>query len=269
MKRHLALPTSCKLAVALICALFLVNSPAQAQGWGTIKGKVVWDGGDVPEPEKANVDKDQPHCLSKGAIFKDEIVVNKKNKGVRWVLVWLTDPKTAKNPKFVPPIHPSLKEVKGPVEIDQPCCIFEPRVIGMRTGQGLVVRNSAPIPHNFKIDSIGGGPVANPLLPPGGKSEVEGFVPTTVPTLYTCSIHAWMKGYIGVFPHPYFAVTNEDGEFEIKNAPAGKFRLMVWQEKAGWVIIDPKNPVNRGKVIQVKSGDTTDVGSIPLKLAKD
>lgn len=255
------------VAVGLVAfgVTLLDAAAARAQGWGTLKGTVVFNG-EPPAPEKANVDKDQAHCLSKGDIFKNELVVNKKNKGVRWVLVWLTDPKDARNAKFVPPIHPSLKDFKKVVEIDQPCCVFEPRVLALRVGQTLVVKNSAPIPHNFKIDSIGGGPVQNPLIPAGGKAEVEGFVPKLLPTMYTCSIHAWMKGWIGTFPHPYFAITNEDGEFEIKNAPAGKFRLMVWQESAGWVIIDAKNPTNRGKIVEIKANAVTDAGKIPLSL---
>lgn len=246
--------------------LVLSSGQVHAQGgWGTIKGTIVYDG-TPPKNEKANVDKDQSHCLSKGDILRNELVVNEKNKGVRWVLVWLTDAKDPSNYKFVPPIHPSLKNPKKVVEIDQPCCVFEPRVIGIQTSQSLVVKNSAPIPHNFKIDSIGGGPVANPLIPAKGQSPpISGFLPKLIPTMYTCSIHSWMKGWIGTFPHPYFAVTDADGNFEIKNAPAGKFRLMVWQEKVGWVIRDAKNPRDRGKVIQIKPGETTDVGKVLLK----
>jgi hypothetical protein len=259
------------IVVALALAFGLSAGVANAQqGWGTIKGTVILDPAiqAIPANEKTNVDKDQAHCLSKGDILRNELIVNKKNKGVRWVLVWLTDPKDARNAKFVPPIHPSLKNPPKTVEVDQPCCVFEPRVMALQVGQDLVVKNSAPIPHNFKIDSIGGGPVQNPLIPSKGQATVQGFIPKLLPTMYTCSIHTWMKGWIGTFPHPYFAVTNEDGEFEIKNAPAGNFRLMVWQEKAGWVI-QGKTPQDRGKVIKVKAGGTTDVGKIPLKPLND
>lgn len=252
-------------ALALVVGL----SPASAQSWGTIKGKVVLDG-EPPEPKKANVDKDTDHCLSKGPIFTNELVVNKKNKGVRWVLVWLADPKTGggRNASFVPPIHPSLKDfAKNKVEIDQPCCVFEPRVMGVMAGQTVVVKNSAPIPHNFKIDSIGGGPVANPLTPPKGQAVIDGFKPKFIPTTYSCSIHPWMRGYIGTFAHPYFAVTNADGEFEIKNAPAGKFRLMTWQEEVGFVVV-PKTLKDPGQIIEIKANGTTDVGTIKMQPPK-
>src|SRR5262249_25020073 len=123
--------------------------------------------------------------------------------------------------------------------------------------------------HNFSITSIGEGPTTNPLIPPGGKVDIKGFKGKVIPTSYSCSIHTWMKGWIGTFSHPYFAVTDADGNFEIKNAPAGKFRLMVWQEKVGWVIINPKDAQDRGKVIDIKAGGTTDVGKVSLTLPKD
>jgi len=50
------------------------------------------------------------------------------------------------------------------------------------------------------------------------------------PISYKCSIHPWMSGYVRVFEHPYYAVTDDDGKFEIKNAPVGKFRIVFWHE---------------------------------------
>ena len=50
------------------------------------------------------------------------------------------------------------------------------------------------------------------------------------PIQYKCTIHGWMTGYVRIFDHPYYAVTDEDGKFEIKNAPAGKYRIVYWHE---------------------------------------
>ena len=50
------------------------------------------------------------------------------------------------------------------------------------------------------------------------------------PIQYKCTIHGWMTGYVRIFDHPYYAVTDENGKFEIKNAPAGKFRIVYWHE---------------------------------------
>jgi hypothetical protein len=269
MLRFVSKPGAALVALALVPTLFLAGSARSAgQEWGTVKGQIVFNGAKVPDNPKANVNQDKMHCLSKGDILKNELVVNKKNKGVRWTLVWLTGVDDPRGTRTIP-THPALAKVNGPVEIDQPCCIFEPRVLGMREGQTLIVKNSSPIAHNTNMNGGDKGPNINPLIPAGGQVKVEKVKARVLPLSYSCSIHGWMKGWIGVFKHPYFAVTDADGAFTIKNAPAGKYRLMAWQEAVGWVIINPKDPKDRGKVIEIKAGGTTDVGKIPLTLPKD
>jgi hypothetical protein len=242
---------------------------AAEQGWGSVTGQVVY-GAKPPYPknEPANVDKDKEHCLEKGPIAKNELVINEKNGGIRWALVWLTEADNPKSTKALP-THPSLKKMAKQVEIDQPCCIFEPRVLGMREGQELVIKNSASISHNTYMNGGALGPSINPLVPAKGQYvlQAEKIKARPIPLMYTCSIHAWMKGYIGVFKHPYFAVTDADGKFTIKNAPAGKYHLLIWHEQ-GWVIFNPRN-FARGKVIDIKANGTTDVGKIPFVPIKD
>lgn len=231
-----------------------------AQEWGTLKGRVVWAGGDAPAVEKVKVDKDQDHCLSKGDIASEKYVVNSKNKGVRWVFVWLVDPKDA---KAKIPVHPSLAEPsQKEVVIDQPCCKFEPHVLGLREGQILVAKNSSPVPHNVNLVSVGKNPSKNEIVPPGRAVKVEGWVAAVPPTLVKCDIHPWMMGYVRVFSHPYFAVTDEDGNFEMKNAPAGSWNLVVWQEETGWVTGDRK-----GVPVTIAAGENKPL-SIDLKPAK-
>jgi hypothetical protein len=255
-------------ALALAGAIVLAGATGgRAEGWGTIKGQVVWDGGAVPGPIKLNVDKDMEHCLSKGPIFKEDntFVVNPKNKGVRWAAVYLMSVEGFKKPI---PIHPSLKEIKKRViEIDQPCCKFEPHVLAMREGQTLVVKNSAPITHNVKLDGIP-GPSLNQILPPGKELKVEDLTARQMPISVACNIHPWMAGKLFVLKNPYFAITDEDGKFEIKNAPAGEYRLVGWQEGMGWVVGD-KTPNKMGQKITIKADGVTDVGKLPVKPSKD
>jgi len=260
----------CVIVVATtgLVALLAASTGLAAEGWGTVKGQVVWGPAALPEKVKANVDKDQAHCLSKGEIFIDAYVVNPKNKGVRWVLVWLVDPDLATKPL---PINPQAKEtvLKHKAVIDQPCCKFEPRVMGIMEGQKVVAKNSAPIPHNIFWQGGVLGPNSNDLLPANGEKEYDGMKSRLLPVPYTCSIHGWMKGYVGVFKHPYFAVTDEDGNFTIPKAPAGKYRLILWQETRGFVIQDPKNPKDRGIVIDIKADGTTDLGQVKLEPRKE
>lgn len=255
------------LAPVLATAFVLtVATSVRAEGWGTIKGKVVWDGGDAPKPIAVKVDKDQNHCLSKGPIYKEEYVVNPKNKGVKWVAVYLTSVDGVK--KDIP-VHPSLKAINKPVvEIDQPCCKFEPHMLALRQGQTLRVKNSAPVSHNVNITGGVRGPNLNQILPPGGKIEVKDVVARPTPIGFACNIHGWMSGKVFVLKNPYFAVTDENGNFEIKNAPAGDFRVVAWHEGMGWVLGD-KTPNKKGKKITIKDGGTTDLGKISLKPSKD
>jgi len=253
------------LAAAFVLAL---SAPAAMAEWSTIKGRIVWGEDKIPKVGDVAVTTDIKICEAKGKIAMQDLIINEKTKGVKYVLVWLGDPDDAKNAAFKPKIHPSLVKLGKDVEIDQPCCMFEPRVVGLREGQNLIVKNPATIAHNFSINSGTKGPNANPLIPVGGDpAKVKGFVAKPIPTPFSCSIHGWMKGYVGVFAHPYFAVTDADGKFEIKNAPEGKLRLLVWHEKAGWVIYN-NTTEERGKVIDIK-GKTTDVGELKLTLPKD
>ncbi len=263
MHRWFIKASSLAVAGAIVLA---AASAVRAEGWGTIKGQVVWGGGEVPKPVKLDVNKDQEHCLSKGPIFKEEYVVNPKNKGVRWTVVYLM---SADGFNKDIPIHPSLKEIKTKVvELDQPCCKFEPHVLAMREGQTLLVKNSAPVSHNVNITGGAKGPNLNPILPPGGKIKVEDIKARNLPITVACNIHPWMGGRIFVLKNPYFAVTDEDGKFEIKNAPAGDFRVVIWQEGMGWVVGD-KTPNRMGRKITIKNGEVTDLGKVPVKESKD
>jgi len=232
------------------------------KNWGTIKGQVVWSGDKLPDAPELKIDKDTEACLAKGKVFSEEWVVNKDSKGIRWVFVWLAneDPKDKKEL----PIHPARKEIKEKkVEIDQPCCMFIPHALGMREGQTLVAKNSAPVAHNF---NYGGHPLVNPgknvLMAPGGTVDIGDLrADERFPVSVGCNIHGWMKAYVRVFNHPYFAITDENGNFEIKDAPAGNWRLKIWHD-SGW----RGGAAGRdGEKITVKGGGVTDLGKLDMK----
>ncbi len=84
-----------------------------------------------------------------------------------------------------------------------------------------------------------------------------------------CTIHKWMNCWVRVFDHPYFAVTNEKGEFVIKDAPAGKFRLVVWQESVGWVVNENGKSGKLGIPIEIQADKTTDLGALKLTPGKE
>jgi hypothetical protein len=248
-------------ALTSISAFALAGS-AFAEDWGNIKGQVVSDSKSVPAPEKVNVNKDEQHCLSKGPILNDILMIDKDTGGVANVAVWLVP--VDKGAKI--PIHPDLKAVPKETKIiDQPCCMFVPRVTMMREGQTLIIKNPAPVPHNSRLSGKVNG-TKNPNLPPGGQIEFSGDTKLKAEEramLLNCDIHGWMGGRVYVFDHPYFALTGKDGTFEIKNAPAGKYKIYIQHEKAGWV---HKGKISAGQVIDIPAGKTLDLGKYDLKV---
>jgi hypothetical protein len=245
---------------------FLGAALAQGDGdWGTIKGRVIWGGDKIPPQLEIKLppeNQETAKCIqaNKNKLPPDETwVVNKDNKGLKNTFVWLVD---FNNPKAKTPVptHPSLKDAKDKqVEIDQPACHFIPYALALRESQTLLVKNSAAFTHNFKWT---GNPLTinngNVLLPPGASHPVT-LEADRLPVLVECNIHPWMKGYIRVFNHPYFAVTDENGAFEFKNAPAGKYRLMVWHGSGGW---KGGAAGNMGEPVDIKKADVTDLGAI-------
>jgi hypothetical protein len=256
--------SSCSLLLAL-CGLFLVSIGPAADDkadWGTVKGQIVFQGDKLPEPAELKVTKDEQHCLEKGKLHSENWVIHKENKGVANVLIWLV-PDPASGQKQLP-IHKDLQEIKDKeVIVDQPCCLFVPHVVGLRQGQELVAKNSSPIVHNIRWT---GHPLKNPggsvIIPKQNKHVIKDLKEQKLPLVIACDIHPWMKGYVGVFNHPYFAVTDPNGNFEIKLAPAGKCRLMVWQEAVGYRNGEKGKD---GEEITIKGGATTDLGKLGIK----
>ena len=241
----------------------LATGGAGDQEWGTIKGRVVWAGDSIPEPEKLDTSK-EPKCVAKdgGPVMSDKWLINPKNKGVRYVCVWLRTEED--NGKL--PIHPDLAKIADKdkeVVVDQPCCMFEPHGLALRTGQVLVAKNSSELGHNVDWSGIKqeGG---NTLVPPGGKLVIDKMKVTGYPIKISCGIHPWMKGWVWMFDHPYYAVTDADGNFEIKNAPVGKFRIVAWHDEAGW---RNQETLKKGDTIEIKPG-VNDVGSLEIKPRK-
>jgi hypothetical protein len=157
------------------------------------------------------------------------------------------------------PVHPSLKNIAHKeVEVDQPTCQFVPHALGMRQGQVLVAKNSSPVSHNINWTGIK-NPGGNVLVPAGQSHAIADLLADRIPLKLSCNIHPWMSAWVRIFDHPYFAVTDENGKFEIKLAPAGKYHLVTWEEAVGY------GPGGRlGMPIVIKGGADTDVGKIEL-----
>jgi plastocyanin len=170
------------------------------------------------------------------------------------VVVWLRPDNKEKDAKLTAEqIHPSDKARKAAmVAIDQPCCMFTPRITLARAGDTIVAKNSAPVAHNFSWSSANNGE-HNPIIPAGGEHKIGPLNSEVSPIPYKCTIHPWMNGYVRVFDHPYNAITDDNGNFTLANAPQGKFRMVVWHEKSGFL---GGRDGRFGTPIEIK-GDTT------------
>ena len=117
--------------------------------------------------------------------------------------------------------------------IENTGCRYAPRILAMQKGERLSVRNNDPklhIPHSYLNERtvfMLSLPFKSSILDATHKIRDAGILKLV------CDTHAWMLGYIHVFDHPYFAVSDDKGAFSIANVPAGTYTLKAWHEDAG------------------------------------
>jgi plastocyanin len=120
----------------------------------------------------------------------------------------------------------------GGAKLDQHGCRYTPHVFGLRVGQPLEIINSDPTLHNIHATPKN-NPEFNNGQPIQGMKMTHTFNNPEVMVPFKCDVHGWMNAYVGVVPHPYFAVTKEDGSFELKGLPPGTYTIEAWHERLG------------------------------------
>lgn len=119
-----------------------------------------------------------------------------------------------------------------PAKLDQSGCVYKPHVLGIMVNQELDVLNSDPMNHDVHEESRENEP-SNDNEPPRSDTVHRRFVHQEVWFPVTCGVHPWMRSYVAVVPHPYFAVTGPDGKYELKNVPMGRYLVETVHEKFG------------------------------------
>jgi hypothetical protein len=182
-----------------------------------IAGWVVYQG-TPPKPKAVNFGAERA-CAAlhsdKPPVY-ETLVVN-PNGTLKWALVGIRG--------NVPGTYPPPAK---PVVVDQVGCIFAPHVVGAVVGQEIEFRNSDPVSHNIR-GSPTRNSVFNQIFAPNSSSRSRLESPEVGIPL-KCDIHFWMSSYIHVFPHPFFAITGDDGSFVISGIPPGKYTLLAWHE---------------------------------------
>ena len=201
------------VGVATFCALAAANVSA-----ATIKGNVRYSGARV-EKKTFPVTIDQYLCGKEKEA--GDLVLSSAN-GIRNVVVSLQGvPNGSKAPANI-----------APAKMDQKQCVFVPRVVIVPVGGTVEFLNSDRLLHNVR----GGGKENPPFnrAQPHARTIAIGFKSPEVLRV-DCDLHSWMRGWIVVAEHPFYAVTNEEGEFVFENVPPGKYKLQAWQEILGRV----------------------------------
>jgi plastocyanin len=153
----------------------------------------------------------------------------------------------------------SLKGISGkstgaaaaPAVLDQKACEYSPVILAVQTGQKVTVKNSDPTLHNVHVVPTGGNKEMNQAQ--GPNAPELNYTPTAAENflMFKCDVHNWMYSWVSVFDHPYFAVTDKDGKYTIKDVPDGKYTLQVTHRKAA----PAATPMT--KEVEVKGGSIT------------
>lgn len=249
------------LATLILGTAAPAEPPTRQEGTGTIRGQFVWDGNDAPKLppliEKGDSSKKDANVCAVETLVDRSLVVDPESKGVRYAFVYLVSPSGTNAEKVE-----QLLEDHPEVEIDQKNCEFLPYCTPIHQDQKLIFKSSDPVAHNVRYQGFT-NPAQNIQLQPNGQLEAN-LVAERRPMPLKCDIHPWMSGWIMVFDHPYFAVTDEQGNFEIRGVPEGEQNLVIWQERVGYVTPGAA----KGLAVPVQAGMVTTVGPIKIEPAR-
>ena len=187
---------------------------------GTLTGKIIFTGA-APAPKTIDMGQD-PVCVTAGTEKTTEDVVVKDGKLAN-VFVYVKSGGAADKFSFNP---------TGDAVLDQKGCRYHPHVLGVMTKQNIKITNSDNTTHNIH-PSPSANQEWNQSQTAGAGPLEKSFARKEVLIPVKCNQHPWMKAYIGVLPHPFFAVSKDDGSYTIANLPPGEYTIAAWHEKYG------------------------------------
>lgn len=210
--------------------LFLGYKVTSVTNGGSVTGKVT-NADSVPFAEKISIQRDQAVC--------GESHLNPSSpgtgSGVQGSIVWLEGIREGKEFAFE----------KSP-KLEQRGCQFLPHVQIVAPGTTMLITNDDAVLHNYHVTTAG-TTVTNEAQPEGSPAHE---MTLKRPGLHqvVCDVHPWMKGFIMVAEHPYYAVTDQDGRFTLSDVPPGAYKLRIWRDD--WHIEELKNA--EGRIVSYK-----------------
>ena len=184
---------------------------------GTIEGNVSY-AGKKKTAKTLKMDSD-PICGIAHSVppKKEDFILNDNNQ-FKNVIVWLKD------------VNYEGELSSDPATIDQIGCMYTPHVNVFTTNQKVLIKNSDKTLHN--VNSQSKVNASFNFAQPAGVPAVEKTFSTVEDPFYIkCDVHGWMKAWVMALDHPYFAVTDENGNYKINNVPPGEYEIIFWQEK--------------------------------------
>ena len=184
---------------------------------GSIEGIVSYAGSNKT-PKDLKMDSDPICGIAHSVPPKKEDFILDENNQFKNVIVWLKD------------IVFEGELASDSATINQTGCMYSPHVNAFTIGQKVFIKNSDQTLHNVNSKSKINESF-NSAQPAGVPDIERSFTSAEAPFYVKCDVHPWMKAWIMVADHPYFAITDENGCFRIDNIPAGNYEVVFWQEK--------------------------------------
>lgn len=185
-----------------------------------ITGKIVFEG-KTPKMKKLRIDAD-PICVANNEVPpRSEWLIVDENGGIKNMIVSVIE---GVKGSYDPPETPAILDQKG--------CVYQPHVLAVMVGQEVEILNNDGLMHNIHALPKKNKEF-NKAMPKFKKKVLTKFDKVEKPFKIKCDVHPWMGAYIGVYNHPYFAVTGEDGAYAISGLDPGEYVIEAWHEKLG------------------------------------
>lgn len=198
----------------LLAAMWLLRSGAADEPPGKIQGTVRFTGMVPPAQQIRTTD---------GSLIEHhDLVVDPKSKGLRFVAAILENA----------PAQAKVEKAKR-VIVDQRDMIFHPRIVAVQYGQEIRFENNDLCNHSVMTETLAKANQFNYFANSGSPID-RVFEPQKGPVKIGCALHAWMRAWVYVVPHPWFALSDEQGKFQIDRVPPGKHTLLLTHADTGF-----------------------------------
>jgi plastocyanin len=218
------------LLTVAACSSKPTSAPPASQGGkhvdaattGTLSGRVTFDGV-APAPQPLKMSSDPACAEGSGPNPTSDAVLVGKDAGLQNVFVYVKD---GLDPAY------SFDTPTESIKFDQHGCRYVPHVFGVRVNQPIEIINDDNTFHNVHALPKTNREFNHGMSPKGDAMKHVFTVPEVM-VRFKCDVHGWMTAYVGVMAHPFFAVTDSTGSFDIKGLPPGTYTIEAWHERFG------------------------------------